>query len=73
MKCPKCGYPRAKYTDSRRQLWKGRMNFSDRSSSKPRTNFEIHCPKCGFKGEYRSYLEKIIPTPEEKEETENVA
>ena len=68
MKCPKCGYPRAKYTDSRKQLWKGRTNYSDRSSSKPRTNFEIQCPKCGYKGEYKNYLETTIKVQKEESE-----
>lgn len=53
MKCPKCGSPRARYKVSRRKNWKGQGASTFGESKKPRMNFEVKCPKCGWRGEIK--------------------
>ena len=51
MNCPKCGYSRASYKESRKRRWKGRFGDSGRleRADEPRTNFQLNpCPNCGF-------------------------
>lgn len=54
MICPKCGSHRCKYIESRRKKWKGRAGDSSRSgSTESRTDFNVKCSKCGFKGKIK--------------------
>jgi len=50
MKCPKCGREGAKYSKSRRRLWKGRSSVSKGANTDARTDFTAECKKCGWRG-----------------------
>jgi len=48
MKCKHCGYPGREYLISRKELWKGKSEYSKRGMAKPRTDFRKKpCPRCG--------------------------
>lgn len=44
MKCPKCGFGRARYKVQRKQYHKG----SHHASVEERQNWDAECPKCGY-------------------------
>jgi len=53
MKCPNCGYPRAKYEVSRKHLWrqfKAKTSGERIKKSEPRQNHKASCSKCGWQG-----------------------
>jgi len=65
MDCPKCGCPRAKYKQSRKEYWGGhRKGGRDQQAPKPRTDFKAKCPECGY--EWEEIPEDYAPTPEEE-------
>lgn len=68
MKCENCGYPGIEYEVSRKDLWKGRSEYSKRGGSKPRTDFRVKaCPKCGHKPkEVRGFEMETISEAEEE-------
>ena len=57
MDCPKCGYPRAKYVESRKKFWGGSKAVvgRDAEAPKPRTDFKAKCPKCGLEFDAQEY------------------
>jgi len=59
MKCPKCGYPRLRYKESRKALWKGKEPQRREQVKESRKNFQVECPKCSFKGEYKTFLDEV--------------
>jgi len=53
MKCPKCDSQTVKYNKSRKKNWKGRTDYTDRQTSKPREDYTAKCKKCGWEGEIK--------------------
>lgn len=67
MDCPKCGYPRAKYKQSRKEYWGGhKKGGRDQQAPKPRIDFKAKCKKCGH--EWEEIPPDYVPTPEETTE-----
>ena len=62
MKCPKCDNTKVKYIEQRNKKVNKKLKLSQRKALKkqvgvhqdklgPRTNFEVKCNKCGFRGD----------------------
>jgi len=60
VKCPKCG-GQCRYTEKRKKVAGQRL-------TKPRTNFEAKCKKCGFIFDARKYYDVVSNLVETKEE-----
>jgi predicted nucleic acid-binding Zn-ribbon protein len=64
MNCPQCGYPKAKYVESRKKNWGGKGKHAGFEKIEPRTNYKAKCPKCGFKWDNTPEASIIVSPPQ---------
>jgi len=57
MKCPKCGFAKAKYLESRRKYWHKAGKGSQKGSVNPRKDFTAKCPRCKFEFDIKEYYD----------------
>ncbi len=69
MKCPKCGYPAAKYKKSRKIHWRGRGKFEEGGHS-PRKDHRAFCPNCGHEWTEKPKEPEVNGSDENDKESE---